>query len=272
MNLTRNGQRKRLFRSIAEYWEPAGAVSWDVGMTATRPEWRPRVNAGDTIDISATYDSKRASWYESMGIMVLFYAEGHTGDSKDPIADGVDDTGEVTHGHLAENDNHGGRRSILPDARTMLDGPAMNNGQVMIRNFFYGKGDLNNGQKPPVVRQGQSLEFSNLIDNQRRIWHTITSCKAPCNKETGVAYPLADGPAPFDSLELGTDPGTLATASSGNVKWKTPKTLKAGTYTYFCRIHPFMRGAFRVAGKKATAGGKTKKAKRATAAAAAGGS
>jgi plastocyanin len=30
------------------------------------------------------------------------------------------------------------------------------------------------------------------------------------------------------------------------VSWKTPKNLKIGTYTYFCRIHPFMRGAFRV--------------------------
>ena len=28
--------------------------------------------------------------------------------------------------------------------------------------------------------------------------------------------------------------------------WQTPKNLPVGTYTYFCRIHPFMRGAFRV--------------------------
>ena len=27
---------------------------------------------------------------------------------------------------------------------------------------------------------------------------------------------------------------------------KTPKTLKPALYTYFCRVHPFMRGAFRV--------------------------
>ena len=25
-----------------------------------------------------------------------------------------------------------------------------------------------------------------------------------------------------------------------------PKTLSPGTYSYFCRVHPFMRGAFRV--------------------------
>jgi len=33
---------------------------------------------------------------------------------------------------------------------------------------------------------------------------------------------------------------------SGRTTWSTPKNLKTGTYTYFCRIHPFMRGAFRV--------------------------
>jgi plastocyanin len=32
------------------------------------------------------------------------------------------------------------------------------------------------------------------------------------------------------------------------VTWKTPRDLGPGTYTYFCRVHPFMRGAFRVRG------------------------
>ena len=34
--------------------------------------------------------------------------------------------------------------------------------------------------------------------------------------------------------------------ASGTDTWKTPSDLPAGTYTYFCRIHPFMRGSFRV--------------------------
>ena len=33
-------ETKPLFRSNAHYYEPAGAVSWDVAMTATRPDWR----------------------------------------------------------------------------------------------------------------------------------------------------------------------------------------------------------------------------------------
>jgi len=32
---------------------------------------------------------------------------------------------------------------------------------------------------------------------------------------------------------------------------ETPQDLPSGTYTYFCRIHPFMRGAFRVESQSA---------------------
>ncbi len=35
---TRGGRTKNLFRSVAKYFEPAGAVSWDVSMTATEAE------------------------------------------------------------------------------------------------------------------------------------------------------------------------------------------------------------------------------------------
>jgi plastocyanin len=37
-----------------------------------------------------------------------------------------------------------------------------------------------------------------------------------------------------------------ASPAAQRVTWQTPSNLPGGTYTYFCRIHPFMRGAFRV--------------------------
>jgi plastocyanin len=94
------------------------------------------------------------------------------------------------------------------------------------------------------VRQGTGLTFVNQ-DSDEEIWHTITACKAPCNKTTGIAYPLADGPVDFDSGELGIDNRGF-TAAAQRVRWSTPKSLKPGLYTYFCRVHPFMRGAFKV--------------------------
>jgi plastocyanin len=51
----------------------------------------------------------------------------------------------------------------------------------------------------------------------------------------------------FDSGELGYGPVGF-TPAANRKQWQTPADLTAGTYTYFCRIHPFMRGAFRVKG------------------------
>jgi plastocyanin len=98
------------------------------------------------------------------------------------------------------------------------------------------------------VPQGRSLTFRNL-DSDDTIWHTITACKEPCNKATGVAYPLANGRVDFDSGELGFGP-KFATAAANRDTWSTPRNLNPGTYTYFCRVHPFMRGAFKVRAKR----------------------
>ena len=242
----RGGERRQIFRSEAKYFEPAGAVSWDVAMTVTDPDWRVRVRQGDELRLSATYDTRRASWYESMGIDTLFYAEGDAG-GKDPFAEPVDTRGEVTHGHLKENDNHGGARAGLPDPRRMPSGPPRST--IAIEDFTYGT-----TRRPPTVRQGRSLRFRN-DDSRDAVWHTVTACRAPCNRTAGIAYPLADGPVDFDSGELGID-SRFATAAAGRTTWSTPKSLRPGTYTYFCRIHPFMRGAFRVKPRRSAGRGR----------------
>jgi plastocyanin len=246
LSLTRDGRTVRLFRSRAKYFEPAGAVSWDVAMTVTPESWRVGVKKGDVLSVSATYDTRRASWYESMGIMISAFNPGGTGP--DPFATNVDVPGAVTHGHLRENRNHGGAFGGLPDARRLLSAPPSRSRTVPISGFLYGQGDLGmTGRKgrPPTIRPGQTLRFVNR-DAKRNIFHTITSCKAPCNGATGIAYPLADGPVRFDSGNLGLGPEGR-TAAAQRISWKTPKSIRAGTYTYFCRVHPFMRGAFRVA-------------------------
>jgi plastocyanin len=248
LTLTRDGRTTRLFRSRAKYFEPAGAVSWDVAMTVTPPEWRVQLRKGDVLRVSGTYDTRRASWYESMAIMPAMFDPGGTGS--DPFAVDVDVEGAVTHGHLPENDVHGGGRlSGLPDPRELLSRPV--GGTVAIQDFTYGQGDLaatGKRGRPAAVRQGRRLTFVNR-DPARRIFHTVTACKAPCNRTTGIAYPLANGAVDFDSGELGLGPAGF-TAAANRVTWKTPKGLKAGTYTYFCRVHPFMRGAFKVKRKQ----------------------
>jgi plastocyanin len=239
------GNKAHLFRSKAKYFEPAGAVSWDVAMTGTRQDWKVKVHKGDVLSTTATYDTRRAAWWESMGIMVTYMANG--GPGRDPFKKRVNFPGRPTHGHLPENNNHGGKRTAMPDPRRLPDGPA-NPGLVDILDFKYRIGDLSlpssGGGLPPVVRQGQSLTFRNS-DNPQRVYHSITSCKAPCNRSTGIAYPIADGPVQFESNTLGAGRRAVPPAT-GSLEWRTPPNLKPGTYTYFCRIHPFMRGAFRV--------------------------
>src|SRR5260370_30241885 len=75
-------------------------------------DWRGGVRKGDKLAVSATYDTAHASWYESMGIMLLFMSDDTNGP--DPFAQPMDQNGFVTHGHLSENDNHGGQN--LPGA------------------------------------------------------------------------------------------------------------------------------------------------------------
>jgi plastocyanin len=211
-------------------------------MTATPPDWRVQVRRGDVLSVSATYDTRRASWYESMGIMPVLFDPG--GSGADPFTTAVDRPGEVTHGRLAENIDRGGKRSGLADPRRLPSAARPQAPRVAISGFQYARGALSRRRGLPTIEAGRSLTFVNR-DARRDIFHTITSCRAPCNRSGGIGYPLADGPVTFDSGQLGFGP-VGASPAANRVTWSTPRTLRPGTYTYFCRVHPFMRGALRV--------------------------
>ena len=215
-------------------------------MTATPPGWRVALKKGDVVAVHGTYDVSKASWYESMAIMP---ADGHgrprrrrwTRSRRTPTSTGV-----LTHGHLPENDHHGGGALGLPNPAKVLDGPVARR-QLTIEGFvdLAGRPVRGHGAEQAACDQAGPERLVPQHDAKDNIYHTITACKQPCNKEAGIAYPLADGPVDFDSGELGNGPPGF-TAAANRTTWSTPITLKAGTYTYFCRIHPFMRGAFRV--------------------------
>jgi hypothetical protein len=245
----------RLFRSNAHYWDKRGPISWDLAMTGTPADWRPQVKAGDVLRVSTTYDTTRASWYESMGIMVVWEAWNDQA-GVDPFTHKLDENGAVTHGHLPENNDHGGTKFVTVNLNKLRD---CKRSQVLIAGFTYLPGDLSSpGSHPciPTVTKGHSLAFVNedasadgtfanpLAPSQayvQSIFHTITSCQNPCGLDTGISYPLANGPGNYDSGQLGA-----GLPAVGTLNWNTPKSLPPGTYTFFCRIHPFMRGVFRV--------------------------
>ena len=243
----------RLFRSYAHYFDPGGPISWDVAMTATAPNWRPQVEPGDVLRISATYDTRRASWYEVMGIMVVWEAWGDTRGT-DPFTHALDQKGHITHGHLPENNEHGGTAWIGVNPTAIPDCAAK---RVLIAGFRYLPGDFRGTGSDrciPTVPRGHSITFVNedaspfgtfgnlLAPNPfylQSVFHTVTSCAGPCNRNYGISYPLASGL--FDSGQLG-----IGTPGVGRLTWKTPRNLPPGTYTFFCRIHPWMRGVFRI--------------------------
>jgi len=247
--VTRGSETRRIFRSNAYYYGAAQGASWNVSMGATAPNWRVAVKRGDVLSVQVTYDTTKAAWYESMGISPVAMTDEPAG-GPDPFTETIDQTEVLTHGELKENRDYGGRKTRgYTDARKLADGPTLS--QVKIKDFIYKQGDLTMpGKKglPPVVAPGKSITFVNQEKNTEDLFHTVTPCKAPCDRSSGISYPLADG-AQVDSGELGFGPAGI-TASANRNSWSTPTYLKAGTYTYFCRVHPFMRGSWRVKAPK----------------------
>ena len=256
----------RLFRSLAHYFDPRGPISWDMAMTATAPDWRPHLNGGDTLRISATYETKRASWYEAMGIMVAWEAwdseSGGVPGSTDPFSTRPIRPATSPTGISPRTVTTAARSSSASSSRSSTE---CFTHRVIIGGFHYTPGDFTStGQDrcTPTIRQGQSLTFVNndsiadgklssaLFGTSRRSRPRTTSTRSStasppastrAGSDTGISYPLANGAGNYDSGQLGPD-----TPAIGNLSWSTPAGLKPGTYTYFCRIHPFMRGVFRV--------------------------
>ena len=115
---------------------------------------------------------------------------------------------------------------------------------VTIANFLYLPGDMSlgdaNGGAPPRIKTGKPLTFLN-VDQALGIRHSVTTCEWPCNGPYVANYPLANGA--WDSGTMGFD---LIDGGSPNPLSQTPANMTPGKYSYFCRIHPWMRGVFEV--------------------------
>jgi hypothetical protein len=230
------------------------------------------VQPGDVLRINAAYDTTIQSTYEDMGIAVAYIAPDNangtpTAPGLDPFAAPFDpsptcdsgglpkgvlcDKGVVTHGHMPEAGNYGGiNGTTLPSKK----GQTVSH--IDITGFTYAQGDLStlNVTGIPQVKLGSTLSFWNE-DASADVYHTITSCAYPCLGPTGVSFPVADGKTSLgrsidlDSAELGY--GLPIGPAKNQADWSIPVTASAGyrageIVTYFCRIHPSMRGAFEI--------------------------
>ncbi|HVL32767.1 MAG TPA: hypothetical protein VM600_04215 [Actinomycetota bacterium] len=167
--------------------------------------------------------------------------------------------GNITHGPLPEAGRLGDR-NITPwqPAREL---PVTDT--IHMAGFLYEPGDTGTWTSVgiPTVKRTAPLTFVNE-DAAANIFHTVTGCAYPCNGLYTLSYPRADfgagspalaggGHVQFDSANLGIVPDPLGIGpSKGTIAWSMVPAefgLNAGDIaTYFCRVHPSMRGAFKV--------------------------
>ena len=241
----RDGRKVHLFRSKAKYYEPAGPVSWDVSMTATRANWRVKLKAKDKCSRSrrpTTPDGR--PWCRSMGIMPLAFMADEPAGGRDPFteADKIAKTARSPTGRCPRTTTTAAGRAACPTAQAAGRSAHRAGADQPVR-LSAGRPVADREGRPPAGRG--SRPGARVPQPRRRRAHLPHGheLQGPCNGLTGVAFPLADdGPTAFDSgqLAMGGEP------TANRVTWSTPTTLKQGTYNYFCRVHPFMRGAFRV--------------------------
>jgi hypothetical protein len=272
VDLIRGADRTRIFTSEAHYWPRADGSappdSWDLSMGVTwKPRWAVRVNPGDTLRISATYDTTVQSTYEDMGIAIAMLApDDQSGldpfaaphDTSEECTSGgltagvVCEKGFVTHGHLAEASDYGG-----PDGHAIAGPPGPQVSNIAISGFSYlpGNQGTESATGIPQVKAATGVTFDNF-DASADIYHSVTACAEPCNGGTGIAYPLSNAtaggnPLDYDSNTLGYGPrfgnnGIGAAANKGSWTLSTAGIAPGTVLTYFCRIHPFMRGQLEV--------------------------
>jgi plastocyanin len=279
----RTVKKTRIYTGVAEYWSREDKskgngppTSWDFSERVIGlPLWGVHVKPGDKLRSNATYDTSIQSTYENMGIAVtLFVPNDENGQPQAPglnpfktkkdnkegcptfgmAAIGPDrlcTKGYPTHGHYKENGYYGNAEGTWS---APSGGPPAN--EIGVVNFQYFPGDLTmiSMTGVPSVKLGDTVRFTNLEGGA--IYHTATSCAFPCLGPTGAAFPLADGRTSqganvdFDSSEMGVGVPEIGAAKQA-LDYQLPITedrgFKAGDIvTYFCRVHPGMRGAFEV--------------------------
>jgi plastocyanin len=238
--------------------------SEDYQTEVTNPAWRAPIHKGDRIRIAGIYENKKHAWYTAMTHGGFYIDQGEppkgrckpymvgkagkrwearkkAGKKVKPLFTGVPNRPWSHHATDSVCGKEYGGPPCEKPAKPYEPGVATTD--VSIVNFQYQPGDMAlSGQagQPVQVKKGTSLRFTN-VDQAANIRHSVTTCKWPCNGRYVANYPQADGR--WDSGTLGHD---VIDGGSPNPVAETPKDLAEGKYAYYCRIHPWMRGAFEV--------------------------
>lgn len=227
----------------------------DYQMGLTKPAWRAYVHKGDRLAINGGYLARSYSFPDAMVFAGLYIDRSVKPPRNAGCAPFL--AGEPTaplKRVIATRINH--PWSMYPDQMTCHDcdaheprpAPGSATTTVHIAGMQYLPGNAGTSGAPlgpPVVTRGQTLTFLNEDYAASLMRHTITTCRAPCDGAMTTNYPFYDGR--FDSGVLGWMVEDAYVSTSPTPRWSLDTSrLRPGYYTYFCRLHPFMRGGFYV--------------------------
>ena len=223
-------------------------------MGVTQDAWRMYVRKGDRLVVNGIYDSTNFGFPDAMSYFG-FYTDttdqpkasqtckvellGHPGAPREAVSKTVTNQEWMMHHPLPTCSVDCDEKQATPQP-----GPATN--VVHIAAFQYLPGNQGfEGQPagPPVVSRGDGLTFVNEDYALGGVRHSITSCRAPCNGPYVANYPLWDGD--YHSGALGYNwEETYVNAKSEPTWTLDTSKLETGWHTYFCQLHPWMRGSF----------------------------
>ena len=238
-----------IFRSAV--FERHGFPSEDYQMGLSQNGWRAWVHKGDRLVVNGGYDTRRFAYPDAMVFFGIYVdtsvaPPANASCSASLIGKPKASRAQVTRSVI----NH--PWSMYPEQHLChgeCDTPAAppEKGMAMpvihIADFAYLPGQP--GLPAPVVAKGDPLMFVNDDYAAGLVRHTITTCKFPCNGPAMANYPFPDGV--IDSGPLGYMVEDAYVSYQTVPVWELDTTnLNPGFYSYYCRLHAFMRGGFYV--------------------------
>lgn len=227
-----------------------GSEQFQMGVTPH--SWRMYVREGDRLVLNGVYDASDYGFLDAMS----YY--GFYTDTDEPptaaqacTAELIDKPGASAAQVVRTVTNQAWPHHDIPTCDECNEDvekpePGSETNVVHIAGFQYLPGNIGfegPGIGPPVVAHGDEMQFINEDYALGAVRHSVTSCKAPCNGPYVANFPLWDGG--FHSGALGFMwEETYINARSEPVWTFDTSELKRGWHTYFCQLHPWMRGSF----------------------------
>ncbi|MGQ0535892.1 MAG: cupredoxin domain-containing protein [Methanobacteriota archaeon] len=250
-------------RSRKVHREPrAFPAGHDFQMETTLPDFRAPVHAGDRLAVFGLYANRAHATYEAMAYAGMYIDFAQPPATTPGRCDATTLGARALHGGdplLGEptkpwDEGHGEYCGSAFGATCDKDPtaiPASSEAtRVVISDFMFVPGDRSLSGPlggAPRIPEGGRLAFVSADAGALGVRHAVSSCAWPCDGEVLSNYPRSDGV--FDSGWLGNlDPVDGAPREDTVPVWETPTDLAPGFYSYYCRMHPWMRGVFEVAG------------------------